>query len=257
MGGTSRTSTSVAPRSPPAAVIFDIGGTILEERWYDLQAALRAVVPDTRLADDLSVEFQRLVSEQHRANREVALAGWLLARLPEIIFTLEELEDELWRHVVELMPFAGVSDILAQIAADRIPVAAISNAPFSARVLAGELGRYGLLNHFRFVISSADLGLRKPAPTIFETALHQLGARRTRPGSSAIRSHRTSSALMLQVCSRSGCRGMILRRYRPRLCGSGIGKPLGACTKLRGRQANAGRSRRRVRYRGCRYSHPY
>lgn len=121
MGGTSRTSTSVAPRSPPAAVIFDIGGTILEERWYDLQAALRAVVPDTRLADDLSVEFQRLVSEQHRANREVALAGWLLARLPEIIFTLEELEDELWRHVVELVPFAGVSDSLAQIAADRNP----------------------------------------------------------------------------------------------------------------------------------------
>jgi FMN phosphatase YigB (HAD superfamily) len=162
-------------RSRPAAVIFDIGGTILEERWWDLKAALRAVVPDARLVDALALEFQRLVSEQHRADREVALAGWLLARLPEITLTPEELEDELWPRVVELVPFGIVSEVLAQLAADRIPVAAISNAPFSGRVLSGELERYGLLNHFRFVVSSADLGLRKPDPAIFETALNQLG----------------------------------------------------------------------------------
>ena len=92
-------------RSRPAAVIFDIGGTILEERWWDLKAALRVVVPDARLVDALSLEFQHLVSEQHRADREVALAGWLLARLPQITLALEELEDELWRRVVELVPF--------------------------------------------------------------------------------------------------------------------------------------------------------
>jgi putative hydrolase of the HAD superfamily len=166
---------ATASPSRPAAVIFDIGGTILEERWWDLKAALRAVVSDARLIDDLALEFQRVVSEQHSANREVELAGWLLDRLPQISLTLEELEDELWPHIVELVPFDIVSDVLHQLAADRIPVAAISNAPFSARVLSGELERHGLSSHFRFVVSSADLGLRKPDPAIFETALNQLG----------------------------------------------------------------------------------
>ena len=166
---------TTASRSRPAAVIFDIGGTILEERWWDLKAALRAVVSDARLVDELALEFQREVSERHRSNHEVALPDWLLARHPTITLAQEELEDELWPHIVELVPFGIVSEVLDRLAADGIPVAAISNAPFSARVLSGELERYGLSSHFRFVISSADLGLRKPDPAIFQTALNQLG----------------------------------------------------------------------------------
>jgi FMN phosphatase YigB (HAD superfamily) len=168
---------AVAPRHRPAAVIFDVGGTILEERWFDLDAAFRAVVSDARLAGDLLVEFRHVLSERHRTNREVALAGWLLERVPNITVTLQELEDALWLHVVELVPFSTVGDVLAQLTADRIPVAAISNAYFSGRVLAGELGRHGLLNHFRFVMSSADFGWRKPHAAIFETALDRLGVR--------------------------------------------------------------------------------
>lgn len=52
----------------------------------------------------------------------------------------------------------------------------MSNAAFSGRVLAAELDKYGLRHLVQFVLSSADIGVRKPAPAIFEIALSQLGA---------------------------------------------------------------------------------
>jgi phosphoglycolate phosphatase-like HAD superfamily hydrolase len=79
------------------------------------------------------------------------LAHWLLARLTTNSLTLEDLEDALWRSVVELGPRDDVGDVLAHLVADGIPVAAISNAQFSARVLTAELKRHGLLDYFRFV----------------------------------------------------------------------------------------------------------
>jgi HAD superfamily hydrolase (TIGR01509 family) len=170
----------VASRDPPVAVIFDIGGTILEERWFDLKSAFRAVLPDAQLADDLSVEFGRVLAEHHQSHREVALASWLLARLSAATLPLDDLEDALWRSVVELAPRNDVGDVLAHLAAARIPVAAVSNAAFSARALAAELKRHGLLDYFCFVISSADFGLRKPHPAIFEAALDRLGVQAAR-----------------------------------------------------------------------------
>lgn len=171
---------TVTSRDRPAAVLFDIGGTILEERWFDLEGAFRAVLPDAQSADDLSMEFRQVRSEHHHSHRDVALASWLLARLPAVTLTLEDLEDALWRNVVELAPRNDVGDVLAHLAAARIPLAAVSNAAFSARVLAAELTRHGLLNYFRFVISSADFRLRKPHPAIFEAALDRLGAQAAR-----------------------------------------------------------------------------
>jgi putative hydrolase of the HAD superfamily len=44
-------------------------------------------------------------------------------------------------------------------------------------LLASELARHGLLRSFGFVLSSADVGARKPHPAIFREALGRLGAR--------------------------------------------------------------------------------
>jgi FMN phosphatase YigB (HAD superfamily) len=54
-------------------------------------------------------------------------------------------------------------------------LAAISNAAFSGRILEKELERHGLARYFRFVVTSADAGLRKPAAGIFAEALARLG----------------------------------------------------------------------------------
>lgn len=52
---------------------------------------------------------------------------------------------------------------------------AVSNAVFSSGALSAELARHDLLIPLQFVVSSADLGVRKPSARIFEHALEKLG----------------------------------------------------------------------------------
>jgi putative hydrolase of the HAD superfamily len=77
--------------------------------------------------------------------------------------------------VVELVPAPNVCQTLERLAAERIALAAISNAAFSGRVLGAELARHGLGKYLQFVISSGDVGTRKPAPGIYDLALNRLG----------------------------------------------------------------------------------
>jgi putative hydrolase of the HAD superfamily len=76
--------------------------------------------------------------------------------------------------VVTLTPGSGVHAVLERLVADGIPLAAISNAAFSGRVLRSELARHGLAAPLRFVLSSADIGLRKPATGIFDAGVARL-----------------------------------------------------------------------------------
>jgi putative hydrolase of the HAD superfamily len=51
----------------------------------------------------------------------------------------------------------------------------VSNSSFIGATLEKELTRLGVCHYFKFVISSADYGVRKPDPIIFEVALRRLG----------------------------------------------------------------------------------
>jgi FMN phosphatase YigB (HAD superfamily) len=114
--------------------------------------------------------------ERHRTHREPLLAQWLRERVPALARrTIPDIEDCVWPAVVSLSPRLGVSAVLDRLVADGIPLCAVSNAAFSGRVLRGELDRHGLADSFQFVVSSADLDSRKPAPLIFTTAIAQLG----------------------------------------------------------------------------------
>jgi putative hydrolase of the HAD superfamily len=65
--------------------------------------------------------------------------------------------------------------MLAAVRGLGLPLGVVSNSSFMASTLRGELERQGILHQFRFVISSADYGVRKPHRIIFEAALRQLG----------------------------------------------------------------------------------
>jgi FMN phosphatase YigB (HAD superfamily) len=58
-----------------------------------------------------------------------------------------------------------------------VALGCISNAVFSGPVLRFELDRHGLGRSLRLVISSADLGIRKPDPGIFAAGVAALGVR--------------------------------------------------------------------------------
>jgi FMN phosphatase YigB (HAD superfamily) len=141
---------------PPAAVLFDVGDTLLVEQRFDLEAGLAAVVPQSDAIPALAKAFRARVRVCQKTHEELQLASWLQRRLPSLSGArVEEIEDRIWHEVVTLSPSPGVIDVLQQLARDGVPMAAISNAAFSGRVLLAELSRHGLGDFFRFVLSSA------------------------------------------------------------------------------------------------------
>jgi HAD superfamily hydrolase (TIGR01549 family) len=159
----------------PHAILFDIGGTVLDERRYDLEAGVRSLVGEDSVAvAEICRTFRAERDDCHRVNRELDLPKWLTKHL-SLHHDTVTLEDELWSVIVTLVPVPGVEMVLRRLKSDHIPIAAISNAPFSARILEAEIEKHGLGGYFQFVLSSADVGFRKPAAVIFETALPRLG----------------------------------------------------------------------------------
>jgi HAD superfamily hydrolase (TIGR01509 family) len=121
-------------------------------------------------------EFRAEVRDKHAIDREVDLPKWLATRL-SLRDDMATLEDKLWDAIATLVPVPGIEDVLRRLKSDRIPFAAISNAPFCGRILEANLEKYGLRSYFQFVVSSADVGFRKPTAAIFVTALSRLGVK--------------------------------------------------------------------------------
>jgi putative hydrolase of the HAD superfamily len=165
----------------PTAVLFDLGGTLLGEVSFDLAAGFRAVIPHASArAAELGDAFLAEMAEVRAGGRELPVAAWLRARLaPDESARFAddaELEDRVRDGVGHLAPLPGVGAALARLAEDGVRMAVVSNSIFSADALARELARHGLASRFALVVSSADVGVRKPAAAMFEAALSRLGA---------------------------------------------------------------------------------
>jgi HAD superfamily hydrolase (TIGR01509 family) len=159
----------------PKAMLFDVGNTILDERRFDLEAGLAAVVDRADL-ERLASEFRADIARHHATQQEPLLAQWVRDRVPRLMsMTVLDVEELIWAEVVTLDPKPRARDVLSRLASDGMPLAAVSNAPFSGRILTKELTRHGLADHLLFVLSSADVQCRKPARPIFVAAISQLG----------------------------------------------------------------------------------
>jgi HAD superfamily hydrolase (TIGR01509 family) len=160
---------------PPRAVLFDVGDTLLAERRFDLEAGIASVAGARGEVLALADAFRATVAECHRRQSEPLLAAWLRANVRELALTpVESIEDTVWAAIVTLEPQPGIAMVLRVLAGDGILVGAVSNAAFSGRVMEWELRRHGLADCFRFVLTSADVGSRKPAAGMFEVALARL-----------------------------------------------------------------------------------
>jgi FMN phosphatase YigB (HAD superfamily) len=161
----------------PAAVLFDVGDTLLRETRFDLDAGIRAVLPDDEtLVAELSTRFRDESRRLHAGRRDGLLSSWLRENVPSLeARTDESLENDLWGPIVTLLPTRGIAALLDRLHHDGIATAAVSNASFSGRILLRELTRHGLGNELSFVLSSGDLKIRKPAAAIFHEALCRLG----------------------------------------------------------------------------------
>ncbi|MBI3447389.1 MAG: HAD family hydrolase [Acidobacteria bacterium] len=168
----------------PRAILLDLGGTILDEGTDDYRAGAEALAQELknlggvvpRDPEVLCESFARECDRVHQTNvPDFTIADWMRRLAPGATGSeLADLELALWRATTSMTPMPGVAAALDSIRALGIPMAVVSNAVFSSRVLEHELQRHRLAAHFRFVLSSADAGARKPDARIFRKALDRL-----------------------------------------------------------------------------------
>jgi putative hydrolase of the HAD superfamily len=172
----------------PDALLFDLWGTLINSVEFDPGKGHAAVLascenPNGVHLDEVMDLGRRVVSATVAREEEVALefTQASLLRMIEDAFGLrrrmspEESEWLFWRASLQVSIIEGVSDLLRDAEALGMPMGVVSNSSFAASTLERELEIQGIRGHFRFVISSADYGVRKPDPLIFEVALRRLG----------------------------------------------------------------------------------
>jgi putative hydrolase of the HAD superfamily len=173
----------------PRGLLFDYGGTLVEETSLELRAGNEwllgqaAYCPrDVSLADVLARSER--VTREVAARRDVVHIETPWASLTRLIHEplgvrfdrpMSDLELGFWRASVTTTPMPGVREALARLHALDIPFGVVSNSSFGAHVIRTEIGQHGLADHAAFVMVSADYAVRKPNVLLFEVAAARLG----------------------------------------------------------------------------------
>lgn len=178
----------MAPPARPRGLLFDLEGTLLtQKRWDPAEGAVRLLLR-ARNALVTSPEIVRTrMAELHAALRvrrvEAGIELPMRARLRLLFERLgvefdvppADLEWEMWRESLWLIPEPGALDAMVDVMHRELPAGVVTNNPFTGETIARELKIHGLDQTIRFVISSADYGVRKPEPLIFHAAAGRLG----------------------------------------------------------------------------------
>lgn len=179
------------PKMPLQGLLFDYGGTLVQEVSVDLRAGNEWVLSRASYRPP-HVSLEDVLDRASRVSREVAgrrdqvhlETAWpTLTRLIHDFFGIQfdapmaELELGFWRASVQTRPMPGARKALEQFHRSGLPTAVVSNTCFSEQVIRYELGKHGLADHLAFVVVSADYSVRKPNVLLFETAAARLGVR--------------------------------------------------------------------------------
>jgi HAD superfamily hydrolase (TIGR01509 family) len=168
----------------PLALLVDLGETLFSERPFGYRTAAEALVAEPRLAPFLATRDVDAIQRAHeegagrvRETNEPAwtVRGFLRGLMPAAPRPLvDEAELLVWRHAARMSPLPGAREALAALRRAGVRTGVVSNTLFSARALSCHLRDHELA--VDFVLSSADLGARKPDPAIFRAALGYLRA---------------------------------------------------------------------------------
>ncbi len=165
-----------------------MGDTIIRAADYDREAGIEALLQRARGADGTSIaelaEFGRTLDKRFeetcaRENLEYRQSDFmrLLYGRRGIEFDIDDtaLERLYWDHSLTFETEPGVETALAAARNAGIRLGVVSNTIYTAAVLEHEMEKQGLASYFEFLLASADYGVRKPDPLLFEVALAKLG----------------------------------------------------------------------------------
>jgi putative hydrolase of the HAD superfamily len=172
----------------PEAILFDLWGTLLSWGEFDSRKGNAAVLkichnPRGVTLDQVQALADRIIGSvevrEDAAHLEFTQAS--LLRMIGDCFglrfhkSLAETEWEFWRAALRLSLMDGVRELLPVLQREGLRIGVVSNSSFASATLEKEIERQGVRSFFSFVISSADYGIRKPDPFIFEVAVGRLG----------------------------------------------------------------------------------
>jgi putative hydrolase of the HAD superfamily len=181
---------SFMPGSRPTHILFDFFGTLVDysasrteqgyERSYELlKESGTALTYEEFLAAwaRTSADFDRLSDQDDREFSMVDVGTAFLAGALPHEPTLTEVEGFVaqyiseWNTGVHYLP--GVNDLVEQLAGS-YRLAVVTNT-HQATLVPGHLESMGVLSFFDAVVTSVEVGWRKPHPTIYSIALDTLG----------------------------------------------------------------------------------
>ena len=175
--------------TPPRGLLFDYGGTLVEEVAFDVRAGVDILLahaihrPPNASLDAILERVGRIGKEvsERRDEFQIETPWPSITRLVYdyfgICFThpLSELEFAFWEASVTTRPMPGVREALASFGHLGLPMGVVSNSSFRGEVIRYELARHGLAEYFATVVASADYAVRKPNPRLFEVAAALIG----------------------------------------------------------------------------------
>jgi putative hydrolase of the HAD superfamily len=160
------------------AVLLDALGTLveLEPPWVHLAEALGAQ-PDERLVGAVRAEMDYYREHSHEGRDADSLAE-LRARCAEVLSQAlgREVSVETMMSAIRFRAFPDAAPALAELRALGLRLVCVSNWDVS---LPEVLERCGLAGALDGVVTSAEVGARKPDPAIFAPALELAGCAAT------------------------------------------------------------------------------
>lgn len=153
-------------------IFFDVGYTLLDETpaWRDRFEAMAAFLARNGwnvAADAIFTRYEQCCAAFAPTQWKAVVSAYLTdpQGVADYMATCKP-----WRHDLE-RPYPGVKAMLAELS-EHFRLGIIANQSLGTRE---RMARHGLLEHLSLVVGSAEAGVVKPDPWIFELALREAG----------------------------------------------------------------------------------
>jgi putative hydrolase of the HAD superfamily len=183
-------------RINPRIIFFDWGNTLVvnvKEKMHNQNCGFQAVL-DRAIKNDNNITSSILVQEysEYRRDLHMDTRQAVLNSSIEIPFSVTlryllekngvllsisyiEAAELFWKHCNLYKATEGVQEFLSFLSEKNIRTAVITNNLFQDTIIKGRLDEVLPYNKFEFIISSADYGVAKPKPHLFNIALQKAG----------------------------------------------------------------------------------
>lgn len=173
-------------RRKPKMILFDYGLTLLHEPDFDPLRGDRVVSqyiiknPNKVTPEEIGAYTRNIFLSANTARaagfetHEYALLRLVSDSLGlGYSISLEEREQIFWENASTALPMPYIEMLLETLHASGIRTAVVSNISFSEKALKRKIDVALPDNHFEFVLTSSEYGIRKPNPLIFRAALQR------------------------------------------------------------------------------------